>query len=364
MVSVIIPVYNVKNYIEKCVKSVCAQTYSNLEIILVDDGSTDGCAEICDTLALSDPRIVVIHKENGGLSDARNAGMEIMKGDYIGFVDGDDWIEPTMYEKLLKACLEQDCLVSSCRYKEITDAQEAETFQNPGSEVSEQKDKEINDDARDFIRGSICLPVYDAVLSYIKESAMPAIYHSAWSKLYHKDIVGNMRFIKGRKSEDIPFAGEIFAKIDALAYVDEALYDYNKIREGSIMNVKSMEHTFEHEIPGWLEEFEWFRRSEQLSGLHDLALFYFYWRILSYAKDCHMRQKQSQSVGAKTESKNTENSESQEIQMYQKLVQYLFMNKQSVKATAKHPLANKKYAIRLRLFLFCPKLYWFLDSFR
>ena len=101
LISVIVPVYKVEQYLEKCVNSISVQTYSNLEIILVDDGSPDKCGDICDSLAKKDNRIKVIHKPNGGLSSARNAGIDIASGQYIGFVDSDDSIEPYMYEKLL-----------------------------------------------------------------------------------------------------------------------------------------------------------------------------------------------------------------------------------------------------------------------
>ena len=112
-ISVVIPIYNVEKYIERCIDSVLNQTYMNLEIILVDDGSPDRCGEICDNYAQIDKRIRVIHKENGGLSSARNAGLRIATGDYISFVDSDDWIEPHMYETLLKNAINYKAQISS-----------------------------------------------------------------------------------------------------------------------------------------------------------------------------------------------------------------------------------------------------------
>ena len=99
LISVIVPIYNVEKYLDKCIESIVNQTYKNLEIILVDDESPDNCPEICDKWAERDSRIKVIHKENGGAGSARNAGIEASSGEWIGFVDGDDWIEPNMYEK-------------------------------------------------------------------------------------------------------------------------------------------------------------------------------------------------------------------------------------------------------------------------
>lgn len=106
MISLIVPVYNIEKYLERCVSSILVQTYKEYELILVDDGSTDGSSELCDFYAQQDSRIIVIHKENGGLVSARKAGLAIAKGEYIGFVDGDDWIEPRMYEHLIQLAME------------------------------------------------------------------------------------------------------------------------------------------------------------------------------------------------------------------------------------------------------------------
>ena len=116
-VSVIVPVYKVAAYLPRCVDSILAQTWRNLEIILVDDGSPDECGSICDVYAEKDPRIRVIHKENGGLSSARNAGLDTASGEYIGFVDSDDWIEPEMYARMLALMEKYDAkMVCAGRY--------------------------------------------------------------------------------------------------------------------------------------------------------------------------------------------------------------------------------------------------------
>ena len=102
LITVIVPVYNIREYLPRCVRSITGQTYENLEILLVDDGSTDGTGELCDTLAGEDKRIQVYHKKNGGSSSARNLALEKARGEYVGFVDSDDYIEPHMYELLMK----------------------------------------------------------------------------------------------------------------------------------------------------------------------------------------------------------------------------------------------------------------------
>ena len=114
LISVILPIYNVEKYLEKCLKSVINQTYKNLEIILVDDGSKDNSPQICDEYAVKDKRIVVIHKSNGGLSDARNAGIEIAKGKYITLIDSDDYVELEMYEKLYNKAISDNLDIAIC----------------------------------------------------------------------------------------------------------------------------------------------------------------------------------------------------------------------------------------------------------
>lgn len=117
LISVIVPVYKVEQYLERCVNSVINQTYQNLDIILVDDGSPDRCGEMCEEFAKQDSRIRVIHKENGGLSSARNAGLDAMQGEYVGFVDSDDWIEPDMYKNMIELALEHKAQIVCCGIK-------------------------------------------------------------------------------------------------------------------------------------------------------------------------------------------------------------------------------------------------------
>ena len=108
LISVIVPIYNVKAYLDRCVESLLGQSHKNLEIFLVDDGSTDGCGKVCDRYAAQDPRITVIHKKNGGLSDARNAALDAAQGEYYAFVDGDDWVSPYYVENLHRALRKAD----------------------------------------------------------------------------------------------------------------------------------------------------------------------------------------------------------------------------------------------------------------
>ena len=124
LISIIVPVYKVEKYLQECVTSIQNQTYRNLEIILVDDGSPDKSGKLCNEYAKRDSRIKVIHKVNGGLSSARNAGLKIAKGEYIGFVDSDDYIRKNMYEKLLDACIQNKTEIAACNYNYIINGNE------------------------------------------------------------------------------------------------------------------------------------------------------------------------------------------------------------------------------------------------
>ncbi len=128
LISIVIPVYKVEPYLSKCIDSILAQTYTNLEIILVDDGSPDNCPKICDEYAKLDNRIIVIHKENGGLSDARNAGIRIVTGEYIGFVDSDDYIDAKMYEILAQKITKYEADISICSYIKIFEKSEKKLY--------------------------------------------------------------------------------------------------------------------------------------------------------------------------------------------------------------------------------------------
>ena len=119
LISIIVPIYKVEKYLKKCIQSIMNQTYLNFELILVDDGSPDDCPMICDNYAKLDNRIVVLHKQNGGLSDARNAGLDVARGEYIGFVDSDDFIANNMYEKLLSGLLAEDADMAVCNFSYV-----------------------------------------------------------------------------------------------------------------------------------------------------------------------------------------------------------------------------------------------------
>ncbi len=262
LVSVIVAVYNIEEYLPRCVDSILAQTYRNLEIILVDDGSKDQSGNICDSYAEKDRRIKVIHKKNGGLSDARNAGMNAATGEYIGFVDGDDWIEPDMYRAMYFACEKEKAQAAVCRYKQITKSGIIDG--SAGNSVSLSRD--------------------EALEIYVCGDERYLIYNSVWSKLFARDLVEDMRFPVGKNSEDIMFTTRAFCRMERLVYLDEAYYNYVLDREGSIMNEKAGERRLKDEIPFWQEQIAYFREAG-MPELSDKAAYHFYRRLLFYYID-------------------------------------------------------------------------------
>lgn len=178
-VSVIVPIYNVEKYLKKCVKSVLLQTYTNLEIILVNDGSPDACAEICDALAKTDSRIVVVHKENGGLSDARNAGLAIASGDYYAFVDGDDTLEPFSIQTLVEVAEKNNSQISKIQMRNVE-----ESFVSNAKEAIFSTER-VN--SHDYLVG-IC--------TYKKSC-------SFCDKLFKRELFAGYQFKKGRTNEDL-----------------------------------------------------------------------------------------------------------------------------------------------------------------
>lgn len=262
LLSVIVPVYNVEQYLERCVDSILGQTYQNLEIILVDDGSSDASPRLCDAYAAKDGRIKVVHKHNGGLSDARNAGLAKATGKYIGYVDSDDWIEPTMYETMYQACKEQKAQVAICRYSQV------------------YRDREVTGGSGEIIG----FDREELLRIYIGGHDQYIIYNSVWSKLFSREVVEGALFPTGHNSEDIMYTTKAFCKAKRAVYLDTCLYHYVLDREGSIMNVQRGQRMFKDELPFWREHMEYIGKqvSEEM-GMY--AAYHFYRRLLFYYMD-------------------------------------------------------------------------------
>jgi glycosyltransferase involved in cell wall biosynthesis len=215
LISIIVPVYKVEDYLEKCIKSILAQSLTNFELILIDDGSPDKCGEICDSYADKDSRINVIHKKNEGLSSARNTGLDIAKGEYIGFIDSDDWIESNMYETLLALLVDNNADIAQCEF--IKSCDEEGIVDN-----SDRKNIETFNNI-------------ESLRNLYNEKSISTVV--SWNKLYRRSLFENVRFPKGKIHEDEFTTHKLLYKSKKLVYTDKAFYYYRQ-NPNSIMNSK------------------------------------------------------------------------------------------------------------------------------
>lgn len=212
LLSIIVPVYKVENYLPKCIDSILAQTFTDFELILVEDGSPDDCPALCDAAAAKDARIRVIHQKNGGLSAARNAGLDAARGAWIGFVDSDDYIAPEMYEALYKAVQSTGADLALCDYAAVDEA------------------------------GAPCLPPYTGLAQRVftgrelLKRATNTMAQPAWNKLYRRVVFAQLRYPEGKLNEDLFLIPKVCLQIQKAVVVPKALYYYYVQRGGSIMN--------------------------------------------------------------------------------------------------------------------------------
>lgn len=226
MISVIVPIYNVENYLPQCIESIISQTYQDLEIILVDDGSTDSCGGICDTYAEKDLRIKVIHKENGGLVSARKAGIMASGGEYIGYVDGDDWIEPDMYEKLHGVMNTYNADIVMCGH-----------FNNIGS-----MQKQIYHDAPDgkYDKTRLKEHIFPKMISgdsFFDWSIAPGV----WDKLFRKESVIQHQLAVNnqlRMGEDAACVYPALLNAESIYILHECLYHYRQTTSSMVKSVQ------------------------------------------------------------------------------------------------------------------------------
>ena len=218
-ITVIVPVYNVENYLEKCLDSLINQTYKNLEIIVINDASTDNSGEICQEYAQKDNRIVYIEKENGGLSDARNVGLDKMTGSYVTFIDSDDWVELDYVEILYKKIIEYQADISVGNYYSYNEDEETYYFHIYGDSYYEKVYDNI----------SIFENLYES--QEMKSFALI----SAWGKLYKAKLFDYLRFDKGKLGEDGYFNQKMYLSVNKVVYLNKGLYAYRQ-RSGSITN--------------------------------------------------------------------------------------------------------------------------------
>ena len=266
LISVIVPAYNVENYISGCLESILKQTYTNLEIIVVDDGSTDSTPAIIDKYAAKDIRIKAIHQTNSGVAAARNTGIEAASGDYYGFVDSDDCIEPSMYEEMITACESSNVEMAITEYREVG-----------------------GDNTLSYSGKTIVLSKDDALNAFICEDTPYRIQYCVWSRLCRKDIIKNLRFVPGKNCEDIMFSTKLMCAISGCVVLDKPLYNYTYDRSASIMNTRLFTRRFEEELPYCRERINYFGNL----GMVDFqakAQYYYYRRLLMYYSDFRKRR--------------------------------------------------------------------------
>ena len=210
MISIIVPIYKVEAYLKRCLDSLLNQEYQDFELVLVDDGSPDQCGEMCDEFAEKDSRIRVIHKENGGLSDARNAGLAVASGDYVTFVDSDDWVAPGYLGKMYAALMQEGADICEC----IAVSTDSEVMiENLGS---------------------------GARTSFTTEEGLKVLildtelHQHVWNKLYKREMIEGILFEKGKTNEDEFWTYRVFGRAQKIVKLDIILYYYFQ-RPGSIM---------------------------------------------------------------------------------------------------------------------------------
>lgn len=202
MISIIVPVYNAGAYLQPLIDSVLNQTWKNLELILVDDGSSDGSAVVCDAAAEKDPRVRVIHKTNGGQSAARNTGLEVAKGEYLAFADHDDLLHPQMYETLIHAMETLETDMAACGFQNVQQANiEAIVHDNAAVAATLVTDREL-----------------------IARYFTPAWHIPIWNKLYRRELICNLRFSDLKLGEDNLFSYRVIKEAKQIAFVDKIMY--------------------------------------------------------------------------------------------------------------------------------------------
>lgn len=212
LISVIVPVYNVEKYLARCVDSILAQTYRNLDVILVDDGSSDSSGEACDAYAAKDSRVRAVHKDNGGLSDARNAGMQAAQGEYYSFVDSDDWIAADYIAYLYGLLSRNHAQIAVCGYRKVYEKEE-NGADSAGTSVD----------------------IYDSGEGLFRLLYQRGMITAAWGRLFQAALFRDIRFPKGKLHEDVAVMYRLFDKADKIVCGDAEKYFYFQRRD-SIVN--------------------------------------------------------------------------------------------------------------------------------
>ncbi|MGN2337052.1 glycosyltransferase family 2 protein [Clostridium cagae] len=263
LVSVIVPIYKVEKYLIRCVESIQKQTYKNLEIILVDDGSPDSCGKMCDELAKKDKRIKVIHKVNGGLSDARNVGIEVAKGEYLAFVDSDDWLDLDMIELLYNLCEQRDAEIAECSYRNL--------YMDGIIEETRCTAEIIEADSLLALEGMLDWKYFKPV---------------AWNKLYKKSVFKDVRYPKGKIHEDEFTTYKYIYNANKIVYVDVSKYNYDRRRVDSITGEDFREANLYASL-AFRERVDFFKE-HNIKSLQNKMINIYCWHVLEALYNCYL----------------------------------------------------------------------------
>lgn len=313
LISVIVPVFKVEKYLEKCVNSITNQTYKNLEIILVDDGSPDNCPKMCDDFAKKDKRIKVVHKQNGGLSDARNAGTDISTGDLIMYVDSDDYIELNTIELLHKNMVETDSDISFAKYAIVTETDE-------GIHVTGNNLRVFSAD--------------EALMRFVEDERPHFIV--AWCKLMKREIVGDIRYPVGRFHEDEYVTYKLFDRAKKIVLTEDTLYRYLH-RAGSIMSQRRLKNEVDI-LDAYIERQNYFKDNKpEIYGDFKRDIFHFfiypYMRVMSSNKISKEQKKsyKKQVLSLKGKDKVKQNTKVNLVLRFPKLMYFVYKLKNKEK---------------------------------
>lgn len=315
LISIIVPIHNLADYLPKCIDSIINQTYKNLEILLIDDGSIDDSGRICDEYQRKDNRIKVTHKKNGGVSSARNKGLEIANGEFIGFIDGDDWAATNMYELLYRNIKKSEsdlAFGTMCRMSKE---------QKKGCEIQLLEGKQILD-------------------AYINPAYFPHIEKTVCDKLFHRELIGKTRFMEGKRSEDAQFTMVIMSKTSKCVYVQEACYFYLDKRAGNFTTTLRYESYIIDKVPILLEQIEILKKDGR-EDLADRQESVFYSEMIRFY------------VLVSRETNKTEESK----KTLEYLKSFLCNNKHKVRRLYKTCYVDWKYKCKIEFFMMMPQIY-------
>lgn len=281
MVSIIVPVYNVSSYLNRCLNSLLEQTFKEIQVILIDDGSTDDSGKICDSFAKKDSRFRVIHQQNSGLSAARNSGLSLATGEYVIFVDGDDYVEKEYVEKLNLKAADTDSDIVICNYRFVNEA---------GMEITNDNYSKYS--RQDSFDGTEALRLFE-------DKSFRTFFDVVWNKMYKRTLFEGISFPEGVSViEDISVQPLLFHRAKRVSVTEDILYNY-VYREGSLSHEKrSVQEDIRLRIPMMEKRLNWYKEwnIKELCLAHIIHMNSMYRQLPAYNKELKRIQKEFRSI--------------------------------------------------------------------